>query len=207
MAMMLQKAVMIFASTPAIGESPIEHIKTGVSKLTGEPICEVVNFELTCPECKLIQESLTTHVCDHRAGWRPPMHDPEILAILEAAYGPDTDHFSREIYGTQVSLANRYIPKNYIENIERADWYDFKESPDYIYISIDPATNSLHLDGIRSFFAMVTACIVDAQAIVSLYIYIHIYIYIKECFLFEHVCGAGVVILQEVGLMRRVVVD
>ena len=137
--MMSDKAVMIFASTPAIGESPIEHIKTGVSKLTGEPICEVVNFELTCPECKLIQESLPRMRGDDRAGWRPPMHDPEILAILEAAYGPDTDHFSRKSTAHRCRWPTGIYPKNYIENIERADWYDFKESPDYIYISIDPA--------------------------------------------------------------------
>ena len=172
--MLLQKAVLIFASTPPIGESPCENIKTGISEMDGQPICEVINFELTCPDCKVIAEAIPSHVCDHRIGWRPPMHDPEIMAILKAAYG-DADHFSREIMGTQVTLANRYIPKEYIENLEKNDWYDFQKPPDYLFISIDPATNSLNLDGIRSFFAMVTACVVDAQTIVTIYLYIYIH--------------------------------
>jgi len=171
--MLLQKACLIYASTPAIHESPCVHIKEGVSKLDNEPICEVINFELTCPECKKIAEINPAHVCDHRIGWRPPMHDPEIVAIAEAAYG-NVDHFQREIMGTQVTLANKYIHKEHIKRLRTDDWYEFKAPPDYIMMAIDPATNSLNLDNIRSFFAIVTSCVVDGQIVVKLIIYIYI---------------------------------
>ena len=171
--MLLQKACLIFASTPAVHESPCIHIKEGVSKLDGERICEVINFELTCPECKKIAEINPEHVCDHRIGWRPPMHDPEIIAIAEAAYG-NVDHFQREIMGTQVSIANKYIHKESIERLKNDDWYDFKKSPEYLFIAIDPATNSISYDNIRSFFAIVTACMIDGQVVVTLYTYIYL---------------------------------
>lgn len=180
LAMLLQKAVLIFASTPEIYENPCEGIING--EYNGEKICEYINFELTCPECRIICEKNQFHVCDHRSGWGSAMRDQEITAISQVAYG-NNDSFQREIMGTQMTSSCRYIPKEYIENLEAPVWYTFKKPPDYLFFSCDPNGSSIYWeDAQRSFYAMVVIAMVDGQAIVK-YIYIYQY-YFFICILF-----------------------
>lgn len=167
LAMLLQKAVLIFASTPEVNENPCEHIIDG--EFNGEKICEYVNFELTCPDCKPICEKNPAHLCDHRPGWRNAMHDPEIIGILQVAIG-DADSFQREVMGTQMTSSTRFIPKEYTENMEAAGWYNFKKPPDYIFFSCDPNGSTLNWDDAeRSYYAMVAFAVVEGQVVVTLF--------------------------------------
>jgi hypothetical protein len=170
LAMMFEKAVLIFASTPPYNYNPCQKIIDGVYE--GEKIAEYLNFELTCPECKPIVEIDRNHQCDHRLGWRPAMHDPEVIGIAKAACGDD-DTFQREFMSTVISSADQYINNKYLEHMANSDWFEFKKPPDYIFVSVDPATNGMDMDGVRSFCAFVTCCMVDGVAVV-IYIYIHI---------------------------------
>jgi hypothetical protein len=165
LAMLLQKAVLIFASTPEINDDPCKGIIEG--EYNGEKICEYVNFELTCPDCKLICEKNPAHLCDHRQGWRSVMHDPEIVGILQVAMGSPND-FQREVMGTQMTSSSSFIPKEYIESLQQSKWYTFPRRPDYLFFSCDPNGSSLHWENAeRSFYAMVCFAVMDGQAIVS----------------------------------------
>ena len=164
LAMLLQKAVLIFASTPEINGNPCRGITEG--EFQGEKVCEYVNFELTCPDCKLICEKNPSHVCDHRPGWRSVMHDPEIIGILQVAMG-DPDSFQREVMGTQTTSSIAFIDREYIERLHTVDWYNFKQPPDAIFFCVDPNGASIHWDNAeRSYYAMLSFAIVDGQAVV-----------------------------------------
>lgn len=171
LAMLLQKAVLIFASTPEINADPCRGIIEG--EFQGEKICEYVNFELTCPDCKLICEKNPAHMCEHRQGWRSVMHDPEIVGILKVAMGDD-DSFQREVMGTQMMSSSAFIPKEYVESLQQSKWYTFSRRPDYLFFSCDPNGSSLHWENAeRSFYAMVCFAVIDGQAIVTLFISTH----------------------------------
>ena len=173
LAMLLQEAVLLFASTPEMHEDPCAGIINGVYH--GERICEFLNFKLICPDCELIRERNRSHLCDHRAGWRP-IEDPDLIGMIQVAYG-NPESFEREVMAAQVMDTRRFIPNAYLEAMESSDWYRFSRPPDYIFVGIDPGTNSLNFEeGKRSFFGMVTACIVDGQFIVSVsFVHAHSY--------------------------------
>ena len=67
--MLMQGAVIIYASTPDYGANPCDSIINGMWQ--GEPITEYVNFKLTCDVCEPIAEIDEDYVCYHRIGWRP----------------------------------------------------------------------------------------------------------------------------------------
>ena len=133
----------------------------------GEPITEYVNFKLTCELCEPIVEVDQDYVCYHRIGWRPPMQDPEIVGITQAAYG-NTDAFQREVMANQVRTVDSYIRGEYIKRIETALPFRFETPPDEIFVAIDPASNSLNWDeGSRSYLGIVSGCFVDGQLVVT----------------------------------------
>lgn len=174
--MLLQKAILIFASTPEENENPLEEIVNAT--YNGQKVCEYINFQLTCDECKPICNINPGHMCPHRIGWRPPMHDPEIIGISKAAYG-DSESFQREIMGTQVKTMNLFIPQDAMDQIRNSKPYKFDTPPDFVIISCDPAgSHTTFEDGQRSKYALVTACIVDAKVVV-IYVYIlSVYMYV-----------------------------
>lgn len=130
--MLLQNARLIFASTPEKTESACKNILEG--QYNGEPICEYFNCEWICPLCK--ENELRS--CSHRANWRPPMHQAEVIKICEVAYGA-SDDFNQEIMGTQVESPHRFIHKTYIESWKKQPNFVTTKPPRYIYISCDPS--------------------------------------------------------------------
>lgn len=172
--MLLQNACLVLASTPPIHESPCKNIKEGVTT-SGDRICDVYNLEMTCGPCKKLQEQNSSILCEHNIGMRPTMHDPEVIEILQAAYG-NAESFEREINGVNTLATNRFIPRDNIETLVSSEWYDFKVAPRFVFVSIDPATNVRSENNIRSFFALVTSCIVDGMVVVYPYILV-VFIY------------------------------
>ena len=176
--MLMQQAIIVYASTPEIGENPCASIINGMWQ--GEHITEYVNFKLTCELCEAIVEADPDYVCWDRIGWRPPMQDPEIVGITQAAYG-NSDAFQREVMANQVRTADSYIRKEYIERMRTAPWYKFEEPPEEIFIGMDPASNSLSWDKAgRSYFAMVTGCFVNGQIVVNLFFFFFSFIYVQK---------------------------
>lgn len=162
--MLMQNAVIIYASTPEIGDNPCESIINGIWQ--GERITEYVNFKLTCEICEPIVEVDEDHVCEHRIGWRPPMQDPEVVGITQAAYG-NTDSFQREVMANQIRTVSSYIKSYQIDAIKAAEYFKFKVPPNEVFIAIDPASNSLNWDeGSRSYLAVMSGCFVDGQLVV-----------------------------------------
>lgn len=161
--MLMQGAVLILTSTPPINESPCDSIKKGM--YNGERICNFMNFQLTCDDCMPIVEKNREYKCRHRGGWRPAMHNEEILGICEAAVG-DTEVFQREFMATVIKGTNNYFPSDYTKRLRASELYDLKRPPEYLFISIDPASSSVNPDGISSYFAIVTMFFVDGQAVV-----------------------------------------
>lgn len=167
--MLMQGAVIIYASTPDYGSNPCESIINGMFQ--DEPITEYVNFKLTCDLCAPIADIDQDYVCYHRIGWRPPMQDPEIVGITQAAFG-NADAFQREVMANQIRTVDSYVRKPYIDHMHASAWFKFEVPPDEIFIAVDPASNSLNWDeGSRSYLGIVSGCFVDGQLVVS-FIYV-----------------------------------
>jgi hypothetical protein len=166
LAMLLQNARLIFASTPEVGESPCRHILDG--RVNGEPICEYVNFEFICPRCKEAMQDDDSVMCPHRFFWLPQFQNPDVMFIAREAFGQSSDGFRREIMGTQAVSAQTFIQPNYIQALRERPPYVFRQAPRVVYVSADPSGASRHYeDGNTSDYAIVTSCCIDGMTVVS----------------------------------------
>ena len=158
--MMLQGARLLFASTPEVKESACSNIISGTYK--GKPICVFINYEFTCPDCKVIEEKLPGLICPHRIHYRPAHQNPEVLYIARAAYGDNSAGFKREIMGTSATSAHSFIDKDKIKALRDAPYRALTSAPRYIFVSIDPSGSTKKSEhGTTSDYAFSTACYVD----------------------------------------------
>lgn len=171
--MLVQSAVLIFASTPEIGENPCESIINGI--WNGQNATIFMDFKLTCKYCQPIVEANPTYKCPHHDGWRPMHQDPEIVAMTQAVYG-NSESYQREIFATQVRTREAFIAQRYIDELRTAPWFVFSKQPEELFIAIDPASSTLNFDSeSRSLFAVVAGCFVDGQLVVSHFSFVYFF--------------------------------
>jgi len=167
LAMLLQQARILMASTPPTGVSGIQTILDG--KLPdGSPICTVVDFEFNCPRCKLIQIDHPEYVCTERFFLRPHIQDSESVMIMRAAYGPDSDAYKREALGSAVMGSHDFIPQEDIKILRETPSFQTTLAPHYVFISCDPSGSTKHYrEDATSDYALVTAFIEKGSLVVK----------------------------------------
>jgi hypothetical protein len=165
LAQVIMEANVIFASTPATGHSGIQGVLDG--KVDGEEICAKVDFEFNCPACKKRQRHNPAVMCLHRLHMRPQIQNMHALMIARAAYGPESEAFRREIFGTAVYGSNTFIDPEHIKRLETAPRHKPHKPPRYIYVSCDPSgSTKYYVDDHTSEYAFVTAYMENGKAVV-----------------------------------------
>jgi hypothetical protein len=99
LAMLGQDSVIIFASTPATGASGIQTV-LDAEHPPGKKICNSVDLEFNCPDCKKIQYTDPGFLCECRLHLRPFQQSLHALMIARAAYGEESDAYRREMLGS-----------------------------------------------------------------------------------------------------------
>lgn len=177
-AMVLGGACVIMASTPATGVSGIQDILDGTLEKTGEPICEWVDFDFTCPICKEIIVVDETWMCPHRIFWRPPIQSIESVLISRAMYGGAVDAFNREIMGSASMVTDSFIPSDYIDAFRKLPPYVPNGVIRQVWCSADPSGQTVNfVDGHTSDYAMVSAYFQDHMYVVRQKKYVFLFIF------------------------------
>jgi hypothetical protein len=184
-AMLAMNACIMIASTPATGTSGINQILT--AKLDGKPICTKIDFEFTCPSCKIRQIEDPSVVCMDRLYMKSQVQDNESMRIAKAASYADPISYAREHLGVSVFDNYAFIDPSKIQEIRDAPYYVPDVLPTDLYVSIDPNRGSkTFTDGKSSNYAFITAYMQKGTYVVKVFfgfIYIYIYIYIYICVL------------------------
>jgi len=206
LAMLLQQARVVMASTPPTGISGIQSILEG--KLPdGSPICTVVDFEFNCPRCKIIQVDHPEYVCVERFYLRPHIHDSESVMIMRAAYGPDSDAYKREALGSAVVGSHDFIPNEHVKMMRESPSYQPKMPPQYVYISCDPSGSTKHYrEDATSDYALVTAFIEDGCIVVIIFYFLFFFLFcvLSKTTMAEEALAAWVILFWEPNSSRVV---
>lgn len=170
-AMLAMDANIIYASTPATGESGIQNVLTG--EVNGEEICTKVDFDFNCPACRRRQRTNPSIMCVHRLHLRPHIQNLQSILIARAAYGEDSDAFKREMLGSNVYGMHAFIDEESIQQLRDMPLHHAPAAPRYVFVSCDPSgSTKKYLDDHTSAYAMITAYMQDGKLVVILFIYV-----------------------------------
>lgn len=158
-------ASIMMASTPPTGKSGISGLLSGM--LHGKPICTKVDYEFTCPACKIRQLEDISVTCHHRMHLRSQVQSIKSLEIARAACEDDPESFAREHAGVAVYDGYAFIDPSCVKKLRESAFYTPKTPPTEVYVSIDPNRGSKKYVGNRnSDYAFVTAYYDEGRLVV-----------------------------------------